>query len=380
MSILEKTYKKNISSENPWRQAWGAIARHVWLFIVFLVFLALSGFSIIKPCECMLCDEFGMWCTLIVTPPANKIIWLITITLFLVILIGVCNAISEASHLLRLEKRITWSQILKLLAIGIWIVLFVLVFDIRNNAKVAASVGIIGVVLGWIFQDKVKGVTAFITLRRNKLLNIGDWIKVPGKDVDGEVKKVSLTTVTLGNWDTTTSTIPINMLQSEHFINLQKMSDGKTYGRKMLKTFILDTGWIHPISKEEADVLLSAGDDILKYVPEKEIEPGALNAHLYRLYIYHWLMSHPHISQLPRLIVRWMDQENSGMPLQVYAFITEANFTAFEWQQSQIIEHIVSSMERFGLRLYQSPSAYDVSNSNVHIIESPETDKKEDRK
>lgn len=378
MNILEKSYKKNISSESPWRQAWGAVAKHFWLLIVLIVFVVLSCFSICKPCDCSHCC-CGTWCTLIKMPPANKIIWLITITLFLIIFIGACNAVSDASHLLRKERRITLSQIWKLAAIGIWIVLFVLIFDIQNNAKVAAAVGIIGVVLGWIFQDKVKGVIAFITLRRNRLLNIGDWIRVPAKDVDGEIKKISLTTVTLSNWDTTTSTIPISMLQSEHFINLQKMSDGKTYGRKMLKTFILDTGWIHPISEDEAAGYLSADHGILDYLPKEEIKPGVLNAHLYRLYLYHWLMNHPHISQLPRLIVRWMDQESSGMTLQVYGFITDANVTAFEWQQSQIVEHIITSMDWFGLRLYQSPSAYDVSYSNIRIIDGPESDKKEDK-
>ena len=379
MNILEKTYKRNISSENPWRQAWGAVAKHFGLFILLIVFVVLSCFSICKPCDCSHCC-CGTWCTQIKMPPANKIIWLITITLFLIIFIGACNAVSDASHLLRKERRITLSQIWKLAAIGIWIVLFVLIFDIQNNAKVAAAVGIIGVVLGWIFQDRVKGVIAFITLRRNRLLNIGDWIRVPAKDVDGEIKKISLTTVTLSNWDTTTSTIPISMLQSEHFINLQKMSDGKTYGRKMLKTFILDTGWIHPISEEEANAFLSADNGILDYLPKEEINPGVLNAHLYRLYLYHWLMNHPHISQLPRLIVRWMDQESSGMTLQVYGFITDANVTAFEWQQSQIVEHIITSMDWFGLRLYQSPSAYEVSYSNIRIIDGPETDKKEDKR
>ena len=374
MNIFERTYKKNISSENLWLQAWGAIAKHLWVFILFIVFGVLSGFSLFDPCKCDPC-LCGKWCMLIKIAPANKIIWLIFITLSLILVIGVCNAISEASHLLRRENRITWSQIWKLIAMGIWLVLFVLIFDIKNNAKVAAAVGIIGVVLGWFFQDKVKGVIAFITIRRNNLLNIGDWIQVPGKGVDGEVKHVTLTTVTLGNWDTTTSTIPISMLQSEHFVNLQKMSDGKTYGRKMLKTFILDTGCIHPISKEESKVLLSGDHGILNYLPKEEIKDGALNAHLFRLYVYHWLMSQPKISQLPRLIVRWMDQENSGMTLQVYAFITDSNFTAFEWQQSEIIEHIVTSMNWFGLRLYQSPSAYDVSNSNVRIIDNPEADK-----
>ena len=77
------------------------------------------------------------------------------------------------------------------------------------------------------------------------------------------------------------------------------------------------------------------------------------------------------------MIVRWLEQVESGMPLQVYAFLTDCTLPAFEWQQSQIIEHILVSLEWFGLQLYQSPSAYDVSNSNVHLTDRPATYRKE---
>jgi hypothetical protein len=66
------------------------------------------------------------------------------------------------------------------------------------------------------------------------------------------------------------------------------------------------------------------------------------------------------------------------MVLQVYAFLTDYEFSAFEWQKSQIIEHIVQSMKWFGIRLYQSPSAYDASNSNIFLAPVPATYKIKD--
>ena len=142
-------------------------------------------------------------------------------------------------------------------------------------------------------------------------------------------------------------------------------------------TFIMDTGCFHLIDSKEAMKLKTTGD-ITQYIPDDEIKEKASNAHLFRIYLYHWLMNHPHVSQQPRLIVRWMEQKESGMPLQVYAFITDSSLASFEWQQSQIIEHIMESMDWFGLRLYQSPSSYDVSNSNVFLTDSPATYRKED--
>ena len=87
---------------------------------------------------------------------------------------------------------------------------------------------------------------------------------------------------------------------------------------------------------------------------------------------------HEHISQQPRLIVRWLEQKEAGMPLEIYAFIIDSSLAPYEWQRSQIVEHIIESMGWFGLRLYQSPSAYDVTNSNVYLSNKPVTYRKED--
>ena len=288
------------------------------------------------------------------------------LTLAAILLISVCNTLTNVFNLKKNENGITWCQIFILIVIGCWIVGTMIIFDVKQHPRLATAIGVGGSMVGWIFQDTIKGVVAFIHLRLNGLLQIDDWIMVPKYEVDGEVKRVTLTTVTLSNWDTTTSSIPISALHGDHFKNLKKMMDGKTYGRQMLQTFIFDMGWIYNLSEEEAEKLKQSAD-IMSYLPEEEVKAGATNAHLFRIYLFHWLMNHPHISQQPRLIVRWLEQRECGMPLQVYAFIIDSSLAAFERQQSLIIEHILQMQEAFGLKLYQSPSAYDVSNSNIHL-------------
>ena len=114
------------------------------------------------------------------------------------------------------------------------------------------------------------------------------------------------------------------------------------------------------------------------HLTDDEVRNGMLNAKVYRLYLFHWLMNHSHVSQLPRLMVRWLEQKESGMPLQVYVFITDSSLPAFEWQQSQIIEHIIESSSWFNMHLFQEASAYDVSNSNIFLTNNPATYRKED--
>ena len=357
MGLFDKIYRKNISSDKLGRQILGALfqwqAKPFWAFILLIVPLSAGLSRILSP---------ESW-----TP----CLFLLGLNLVVCLVIKVCRTLTNIFSLNRNDGGITVCQIVMLAAIGFWVIGFVLIFDIRNNGRVAAAIGIIGAVLGWILQERVKSVAAFIHLRRHKLLNIGDWIKVPKLEVDGVVRKVTLTSVTLYNWDTTTSTVPISALQAEHFVNLQNMLGGKTYGRQMLKSFILDTEWIRPLSEADIGHLLSAGQDIRSYLPDNELRAGALNARLYRLYLYHWLMANPCISHSPRMLVRWLEHRDSGMALQVYAYITDTETAAFEWQQSQLIEHILASMEWFGLRLYQKPSAFDARNGNIYISDKP---------
>lgn len=347
MSLLEKTSRKYISSDKFAGKLFGSILKHRWL-VVLLIISAVMLFDRNVP---------ELW---------HKVLLMTALTLLVATIISVCNTLTDLYSLLRKDDNVTTCQIFILAAIGIWIFAAAIILNFGNDTKNTFLISLTGSVLAIVFQDKIKGAVAYLHLRRHHLLNIGDWVIVPKMNADGVVKKITLTTVTLCNWDTTTSSIPVGALQTDHFINLQNMSQGKTYGRQMLKSFTLDTGCIRPITKEEADAFKSSEHGFLNYIPEDEIKAGTLNARLYRLYLYHWLMNNGHVSQWPRLIVRWLDHKDSGMALEVYSFITDSDTEAYEWQQSQIIEHILSSLEWFGLRLYQRPSAFDIRNSIIN--------------
>lgn len=309
----------------------------------------------------------------------NPFYQIFCLVIFLTLAMAICLTLRNIYILTKKETYITWCHIVILLLLGLGIIGLLLIIDVKENPRIAAVLGIAGSILTWIFQDTVKGVAVYFHLRFNKLLNIDDWIIIPKYDIDGEVSRVTLTTVTVYNWDTTTSSVPISVLHSEHFQNLKKMMDGKTFGRKMSKTFIFDTSWFNHLTSDEVALLKSKVPDVTEYLTDEQLQnPKSTNARLFRLYIYHWLMNHPHISQQPRLIVRWLDQKDSGMPLEIYAFIIDSSLPAFEWQQSKIIEHVLDTIQWFGLRLYQNASAYDVSNSNIYLTDKPATYRKED--
>ncbi len=371
---MNRLSKKWLSSDSGFTQVLGAmILKGRWgLTLLLLVMVALSLLSLhnwqnaafLSASSC-LTSIYGF----ISTALRSSWYWLVLLTLLMFLVIGVCNTMTNIYSLRKNETGITWCQIMILIFVGIWLIGLLCIIKIQKESGYFIIFGVLGTLMTWIFQDTIKGVVAFVHLRLNHLLYIDDWIQVPKLNVDGEVKRITLTTVTIYNWDTTTSSIPTSVLHNDHFINLQRMTSGKTYGRQMLKTFILDTGGFHPLTAEEIESLKQK-KEVKAYLLDEDFKVGELNAHLFRLYVFHWLMNHPYVSQEPRLVVRWLEQKETGLPLQIYGFIMEGGVLAYEWQQSQIIEHIVEALDWFGLQLYQRPSSHDVSNLTEKVLMS----------
>lgn len=250
-----------------------------------------------------------------------------------------------------------------LICIGIFIVFIILHFNINDKSFLPFS--FCAAVLGLIFNDSIKGIVAYYHLRANNLLHIGDWIEVPSQNIDGEIVEITLVTVSVRNWDNTVSNVAIVSLQNGAFKNNQCVMDGLTTGRMIDCTFIVDTSSIHSVDNKEVEGLVSLlnekGEDsitLARYEAGTQLET---NIHLYRMYINHWLMNNPELTRYPRLIVCIKEPAPDGVPLQVMVFSVKTAFMQYEDVRSAVIEHIILSMEWFGLRLYQRPSLEDMT-------------------
>ena len=231
--------------------------------------------------------------------------------------------------------------------------------------------GFLAALMGWIFQDAIKGIVSFFHLRINGLLHIGDWIEVNSHGIDGIITEVSLVTVTVRNWDNTISNISLSALQTGAFKNNQEMLDGKTSGRRMNKFFNIDASSIKCLSASDIQKLIETlneyGEDTLAIEVETAKREGkpVLNIFLYRMYLRHWLMNNNKLSRGPFLMVNLQEPTERGVPLQVFTYILETSFIPYELVQSEIIDHILMTMKWFGLRLFQQPSGNDVSNVSI---------------
>ena len=142
------------------------------------------------------------------SPPANILIKVLVIamcfTIFGITAYIIAN-LNKLYSLRRQETRITISQIILLSVFGLCLAASIYTLGIEKDSTGSIIVSVFGAVLSWIFQDTIKSVVAFFYLRANHLLKIGDWIEIKEHDIDGMLKRISLTTVVIENWDTTTA-------------------------------------------------------------------------------------------------------------------------------------------------------------------------------
>ena len=298
----------------------------------------------------------------------NLVLYLLS-WIFLGLIGGMVRKILRSSILDNKQKDRLNSWLQASILLIVTILVFVGVWELISQCKEYGA--IIAAVLGWIFQDYIKGVISYLHLRQAGLLHFGDWIIVKKYEISGMVIDCTLLTVTVRNWDNTISSIAMYSLQAESFQNNQEMLDGKTSGRRMKRDFMIDTSTVHVVAKEEKQQIENSlrimGEDTIAL---QNAKPNILNISLFRLYLRHWLMNHDDICRFPRLIVALKEPLPEGIPMEVYVFILKTRLAQFELVQSEIEEHILLTMQLFGLRLFQRLSAYDVPKTNMQTIEA----------
>lgn len=347
--IIAVGRRKLVSSDNNIAHALGMSLKWKDLLIVCAVLLCISG--------CKRCISGSEMVKSLYYPAivCTYVVYALTVFRRFVQVCRLDNRLKDSyNHLL---------QTAILVCIGIFIAFMVIHFNIDDKTFLPFS--FCAAVLGLIFNDSIKGVVAYYHLRANNLLHIGDWIEVPSQNIDGEIVEITLVTVSVRNWDNTFSNVSIVSLQNGAFKNNQCVMDGKTTGRMIDCTFIIDGSSIKNLGSEDLDRLRQTldkmGEDTVFMDQCAGADKMPQNVFLFRKYVTHWLMNNQELTRYPRMIVCLKEPSPDGIPLQIIAFSVKTAFVQFETMRSSVIEHVIFSMEWFGLRLYQRPSLEDMT-------------------
>lgn len=238
-------------------------------------------------------------------------------------------------------------QLFQLLTICGGIIIIVSIMIGRDPVFVLSGLGAIAAVLMLVFQDTILGFVAGIQLTANDMLRPGDWITAPKSNANGIVIDVNLTTVKVQNFDMTIVTIPPYTLVRDSFQNWRGMRDSG--GRRIMRSFNIDMTCIRHATP----------DEIERFSAEPwwnpEYAPGgvAVNLTLFRRYLTWFIKNQPETNTGMTAMVRELQPTPEGLPIEIYLFSREKEWTLYETIQADLLDRILATVDRFGLRVFQ---------------------------
>lgn len=266
-------------------------------------------------------------------------------------------------------------QSIKLVATLLVILIAIAILVGRSPWLLLSGLGAMTAVLLLVFKDPLMGLVAGIQLSANRMLKVGDWLDMPRYGADGDVIDINLTTVKVRNWDQTITTVPTYALIADSFKNWRGMQESG--GRRIMRSIRIDLTSIHFLSPAEiehlrrssllANYLETRLQDIERYNSARQEDLScALNGRrltnlgTFRAYLDAYIKSHSGIHQGMLQLVRQLEPDANGIPLQIYAFTNTTAWVQYEGVQADIFDHILAVIPEFGLRLHQSPTGNDV--------------------
>ena len=257
-------------------------------------------------------------------------------------------------------------QVVKVIVIFVAMLVIASIIFKTSLTSVIAGLGVATAVLAVVFKDTLLGLVASIQLSANNMLKLGDWITMPGRNIDGAVIDMTLYTIKVENFDKTILTVPTWALISESFQNWKGMQEAGV--RRIKREIRIDVRSITFLTPELLD-RISRKPHMDKWLRENSEEIKALkdgettsltNLGAFRAHVLEYLHNHSDVDKNMTAMVRDMPPTDTGMPVEIYCFSSNNEWVPYEDIQSGIVDYVYAVVGQFGLKTFQSPAGSDL--------------------
>ena len=285
-----------------------------------------------------------------ISKPMSRIMYITTVILFTSSIASVITWLRETAGAHAQRQAFASKTLSQMAKILLWFTAGIIVASElmgKSPAFVLSGLGALTAVLMLIFRDSLLGLVAGIQVSQNDMVRVGDWITMPKYNADGNVIDIALTTVKVQNFDNTVTMIPSSALISDAFINWRYMSVSK--GRRIKRPVWISVMSVKEISPEMRESLINQG--LLK----AEDAPVS-NLAAFEIWLRRMLKANENITQELTCMVRQTEAEDTGIPVEVYAFTKTRDWVEYENIQTDIFDQIFVTVPKFGLQVYQRSS------------------------
>ena len=295
----------------------------------------------------------------------------LTIILFIVTVKSVLGTVKDYFKLSSSLKHIPIDSYIQVVMLFLWFIGIILILSVLTGREIGtflASLGALSAIIILVFRDTILGFVSSIQITVNDTVRIGDWITMKGSDADGTVIEVNLSTVKVQNFDNTITTIPTYKLVSDSFINWRGMEESK--GRRIKRSLLIKPSSVKFLENDDIEKLKKV-DIISNYINSRvkeinnhntknNIDKSMLlngrnltNLGLFRVYVEKYLKDHPMTNDDLTLMCRQLEPTSQGIPIQIYTFSKDKEWTKYEGLTSDIFDHLLSSVIYFDLECFE---------------------------
>lgn len=267
-------------------------------------------------------------------------------------------------------------QMLEVLFSMLAVIIMISIAVNKSPVYLLTGLGASAAILMLVFQDLILGLVAGIQLSANKMMQVGDWVVVKDKGIDGFVIEITLTTVKIRNWDYTISTIQPQALVNGSFVNWSNVF--ASGGRRIARAVNIDIRSIRFLSDEELQQW-AENPLLAEFITETQLQIKAAtergdkiratslrltNLTLLRRYMHNYIMQHPAFNKEFISLVRLLEPTQHGQPMQIYFFSNDTAWVNYEDIQARVFEYLYAIAPEFGINIFQSPSGEDIQGIN----------------
>ncbi|MGF1831934.1 mechanosensitive ion channel family protein [Photobacterium angustum] len=265
-------------------------------------------------------------------------------------------------------------QVLKIIIAVFASILAISIIINKSLLSLMAGIGALGGIALIVFKDSIMGLVSSIQVSQMDMVRVGDWITIPSQGVDGDVIELNLNTVKIRNFDKTIATIPTTSLTTSTVQNWRGMSESG--GRRIKRALYINLDTVKFCSERLLEKLKEI-EDLKKIIDDNLSQASSdhngfkyttlTNIGLFRKYIEVYLRSRHDIKLDFTFLVRSLEPTSEGLPIEIYIFTNDTNWINYEYIQSEIFDHILSSLPIFELKSFQHISGY-IDNSDASIL------------
>lgn len=252
----------------------------------------------------------------------------------------------------------------------------------RSPVYFLSAFGAMTAILLLVFKDTILGLVASVQISSNDMIRVGDWIEMPKFNADGDVLAINLNTVKVKNWDKTVTTVPTYYFITDSFKNWRGMQESG--GRRIKRSIYINLRSIKFVDKEMRerfkrfhliqDFVEGRQKEIEEYNTIHDIDTEVLingrrmtNVGVFRQYITNFLKTHKGINQNMYILVRQLQPDGNGLPIEIYCFTQSVAWSDYEGVQADVFDHLLAAAKHFDLEVFQNPSGHDIIRAGEYL-------------